>query len=118
VGLCVTNGKTFALVMEAWENPFRVFFFEVGKFGMVAKIGISDASNSLNFSSMSYELSWLELELILNAAHGMPPVQVVNLLKTTLTCTAYALVIGKNSADVWTAAGQEGSWFVSARDAA
>ena len=44
--------------------------------------------------------------------------QVVNLLKTTLTCTAYALVIGKNSADVWTAAGQEGSWFVSARDAA
>eukprot|EP00434_Breviolum_minutum_P033714 symbB.v1.2.029833.t1/scaffold3306.1/size59376/3 len=56
VGLCVTNGKTFAMVME-----------------------------------------------------------VVNLLKTTLTCTAYALVIGKNSADVWTAAGQEGSWFVSAR---
>ena len=76
---------------------------------------------------VSYELIWLQLEMILmlhmqcNAKIGMRGIsqkKVTNLLKTTLTCTAYALVIGKNSADVWTAAGQEGSWFVSARDAA
>ncbi|CAK9059121.1 Sodium-coupled neutral amino acid transporter 1 (Amino acid transporter A1) (rATA1) (Glutamine transporter) (N-system amino acid transporter 2) (Solute carrier family 38 member 1) (System A amino acid transporter 1) (System A transporter 2) (System N amino acid transporter 1) [Durusdinium trenchii] len=41
--------------------------------------------------------------------------EVVNLLKTTMTCTAYALVIGKNSADVWTALDVHGSWFVTAR---
>ena len=41
--------------------------------------------------------------------------QVVNHLKTTMTCTAYALVIGKNSADVWTALDVHGSWFVTAR---
>ena len=43
---------------------------------------------------------------------------MTNLLKTVLTCTAYALVIGKNSADVWTAFGVEGSWFVTPRDTA
>ncbi|CAK8997991.1 unnamed protein product [Durusdinium trenchii] len=33
--------------------------------------------------------------------------EVINLLKTTMTCAAYALVIGKNSADVWTALERE-----------
>eukprot|EP00435_Cladocopium_sp_Y103_P040463 s990_g11.t1 len=41
--------------------------------------------------------------------------EATNLLKTTLTCTAYALVIGKNSADVWRAFGVEGNWFVTPR---
>ena len=41
--------------------------------------------------------------------------QVTNLLKTTLTCTAYALVIGKNSEDVWKAFGVEKLWFMGHR---
>lgn len=41
--------------------------------------------------------------------------EATNLFKTTLTCTAYALVIGKNSADVWRAFGVEGNWFVTPR---
>ena len=36
--------------------------------------------------------------------------EVINLLKTTMTCAAYALVIGKNSADVWTALELHG-WY-------
>ncbi|CAJ1355175.1 unnamed protein product, partial [Effrenium voratum] len=40
--------------------------------------------------------------------------EATNLVKTAFTCTAYAIVIGKNSEDIWHYVGWE-SWFATQR---